>query len=323
MDRRAFLGITAGLLAAPFAAVAQPTDKVYRLGWLGPDPTFQRREWLIQDLRDLGYVDGRNVEIAYRFAKGHIDRLTAVAAEMVALKVDVIVAVSQPAVHAAQQATRTIPIVMFGVGDPVSTGLVANLARPRGNVTGLSQLSPELSAKRLALLAEVVPRASRIAVLTNPTNPSNAHQVRDTKAAAKALGVSVQLLEVRRSGDLDGAFQAAVRERAGALMTLDDLLIFTERERIMTLAAKNRLPGMYGWPHFPESGALMSYGVDFRSMYRQAAVFVDKILRGAHPGDLPIEQPTKFELIINLKTARAMGLSVPQSVLLRAERVIE
>ena len=324
MDRRAFLGkLTGGLLAAPIAAVAQETDKVHRLGWLGPDPTFQRREWLVQDLRDLGYVDGRNVEIAYRFAKGHIDRLTAIAAELVALRVDVIVAVSQPAVQAAQQATRTIPIVMFGVGDPVSTGLVANLARPGGNVTGLSQLSPELSAKRLALLKEVVPKVSRIAVLSNPTNPSNAYQVRDTKAAAKALGVSVQLLEVRRSLDLDGAFQAAVQERAGALMTLDDLLIFTERDRIMALAAKSRLPGMYGWPQFPEAGALMSYGVDFRSMYRQAAVFVDKILRGAHPGDLPIEQPTKFELIINLKTAKALGLNIPQSVLLRADQVID
>jgi putative tryptophan/tyrosine transport system substrate-binding protein len=253
----------------------------------------------------------------------NIDRLPAIAAELVALRVDVIVAVSQPAVQASQQATRTIPIVMFGVGDPVSTGLVGSLTRPGGNVTGLSQLSPELSAKRLALLKEVVPKVSRIAVLSNPTNPSNAHQIRDINAAAKALGVSLQLLEVRSSLDLDGAFQAAARERVGALVTLDDLLIFTERERIVTLAARSRLPGMYGWSQFPVAGALMSYGVDFRSMYRQAAVFVDKILKGAHPGNLPVEQPTKFELVINLKTARGLGLTIPPSLLARADQVIE
>src|SRR5262245_13497237 len=228
MDRRAFITIVgASILAAPIAVEAQQADRVYRIGWLGPDQTFHRREWLVQDLRDLGYVDGRNVEIAYRFAKGNIDRLDAIAAELVGLKVDVILAVSQPAVQAAQHATRTIPIVMYGVGDPVATRLVASLTRPGGHITGLSQLSAEMSAKRLALLKEAVPAASRIAVLSNPTNPTNALQIKDTGAAAKTLGVSLQLLEIRRAQDLDAAFQSAARQRAGALLTLDDLLIFT------------------------------------------------------------------------------------------------
>jgi putative ABC transport system substrate-binding protein len=213
------------LLAAPPAAETPPavTDRVHRIGWLGTDAA-HRRDWVVDDLRDLGYVEGRNYELVYRFASGNIERLPAIATEMVALKVDVIVAVSQPAVYAVRQATTTIPIVMFGVGDPVATGLVANLTRPGGNITGLSQLSPELSAKRLALLKEVVPGVSRIAVLSNPTNPTNAVQIKHTRAAARTLGVSLQLLEIRRTPDLDGAFQSAARERAGALLTLDDLL---------------------------------------------------------------------------------------------------
>ena len=324
MDRRRFLQSSlAGALAAPRAAGAQQAAKVPRIGWLGTDPAAHRREIVVQDLRDLGYVEGRNIELAYRFAAGQMERLPAVAAELVALNVDVIVAVSQPAVQAAQQATRTIPIVMFGVGDPVATGLVASLARPGGNVTGLTQLSPELSAKRLALLKEVIPRVSRVAVLSNPTNPSNAPQIRDIKVAAQPLGIHLQLLETRTSQDLDGAFQVATRGRAGALITLDDLFIFTHRVSIVALAAKSRLPGIYGWPAFPEAGGLMSYGAEFRSMYRQAAVFVDKILRGARPADLPIEQPTTFELVINLKTAKALGLTIPPSLLARADQVIE
>jgi len=324
MDRRRFLLTSlAGAYAMPVAARAQQTDRVYRIGWLGPDQTTHRREWLVQDLRDLGYVEGRNVEIAYRFAKGNIDRLDALAAELVGLKVDVIVAVSQPAVQAAQHATKTIPIVMYGVGDPVATRLVASLTRPGGNITGLSQLSPELSAKRLALLKEAVPAASRIAVLSNPTNPSNAPQIKDISGAARTLGVSLQVLEIRSAEDLDRAFQAAARERTNALVTLDDLLIFTERDRIVALAASRRLPAMYGWSHFPPAGALMSYGADFRSMYKQAATFVDKILKGAKPADLPVEQPMTFELVINLKTAKALGLTIPPSLLARADQVIE
>ena len=324
MNRRRFLLTSlAGAVGGPVAAEAQQTDKIHRIGLLAADEDPHRRQGLIEALRDLGNVDGRNVEIAYRFAKGNIDRLDAIAAELVGLKVDVIVAVSQPAVQAAQHATRTIPIVMYGVGDPVATRLVASLTRPGGNITGLSQLSPELSAKRLALLKEAVPAASRIAVLSNPTNPSNAPQIKATSGAARTLGVSLQVLEIRRAADLDKAFQAAVRERANALLALDDLLIFTERERIVALVASRRLPAMYGWSHFPLAGALMSYGVDFRSMNKQAATFVDKILKGAKPADLPIEQPTKFELVINLKTAKALGLTIPPSLLARADQVIE
>ena len=212
---------------------------------------------------------------------------------------------------------------MVGVGDPVATGLVASLARPGGNVTGLSQLSPELSGKRLDLLKAVVPGVSRVAILWNPTNPTNAPQLTETKVAAQALGVQLQLMEVRSPQDFESKFQAATRERAGALITLDDLLIFTHRIQIVALAAKSRLPAIYGWSAFAEAGGLMSYGPDFQDMYRQAAVFVDKILKGAKPGDLPVERPTKFELVINLKTAKAFGLTIPQSILQRADLVIE
>ncbi len=268
-------------------------------------------------------MEGQNLVLELRYVEGRLERVSEVVGELIRLNVDVIVAVSTPVIQAAQQATRAIPIVMFGVGDPVATGFVASLARPGGNITGLSQISPELSAKRLALLKEVIPEVSRVAVLSNPTNPSNVPQIRSTKAAAKALGVQLQLLEVRRPQDLEGAFQAAAQGRAGALVTLDDLFIFTHRMRIVALAAKSRLPAMYGWPTFAEAGGLMSYGPDFRDMYRQAAVLVDKILTGAKPADLPVEQPTKFELVINLKTAKTLGLMIPSSLRLRADQVIE
>jgi putative ABC transport system substrate-binding protein len=212
---------------------------------------------------------------------------------------------------------------MFSVGDPVSAGFVASLARPGGNITGLSQVSPQLSAKRLELLREAVPEVSRVAVLWNPTNPTNAPQLGATKVAAQALGVQLQLLEVRGPQDLESAFEAATRRRAGALITLDDLFIFTQRMRIIALAAKHRLPAIYGWLVFPEAGGLMSYGPDFQDMARQTAVFVDKILKGASPADLPVEQPTKFELVINLKTAKALGLTIPPLLLQRADQVIE
>jgi putative ABC transport system substrate-binding protein len=212
---------------------------------------------------------------------------------------------------------------MVGVGDPVAIGFVASLSRPGGNITGLSQLSPELSAKRLDLLKEVVPGVSRVAILWNPTNPSNASQLRATKLVAQALGMQLQLLEVRGPQDFESGFRAATRGHAGALITLDDLLIYTRRTQIVALAAKSRLPAIYGWSKFAEAGGLMSYGPDFRDMYRQAAIFVDKILKGAKPGDLPIEQPAKLELVINLKTAKALGLTIPPSLLLRADQVIE
>jgi putative ABC transport system substrate-binding protein len=329
MDRRAFLGtLTGSLLAAPLAAEAQQAGKVYRVGYLSPIPVAERGSnpyfnIFRREMRQRGYVEGQNFVLEHRAVEGSPGRDSEVVGELVRLNVDVIVAVSQPVVQAAKQVTRIIPIVMFGVGDPVSTGLVASLARPGGNITGLSQISPELSAKRLALLKEVIPEVSRVAVLSNPTNPSNAPQIRDTKAAAKALGVELHLLQVRSPQDLESAFQAAARGRAGALTTLDDLFIYAHRTRIVALAATSRLPGMYGWAAFPEAGGLMSYGPDFRDMYRQAAVFVDKILKGARPGDLPVEQPTKFELVVNLTTAKALGLTIPRSLLQRADQVIE
>jgi putative ABC transport system substrate-binding protein len=273
-------------------------------------------------LAELGYVEGQNIRFEYRGAYGQVDRLPSLAEELVHLNVDVIVAVATPEVQAAHQATRKIPIVMVAVVDPVASGLVASLARPGGNITGLSLLSAELSGKRLELLKEVVPGVSRVAVLWNPTNPSNALQIGATKVAAQALGVQLQPLEVRGPQDLERAFQAATRGRAGALIALDDPVLVTHRTRIVTRAAKIRLPAMYGLTGYAKVGGLMTYGPNIPDLFRQAAVFVGKILKGAKPADLPVEQPTKFELVINLKTARALGLAIPESILLRADEVI-
>ena len=309
-------------------AEAQQAGKVYRVGYIGPtpvatlisDPTFDsfRRE-----MGQRGYVEGQDLVLELRSVEERPDRVSEVVDELVRLNPDVIVAVSAPVIQAARQVSRTIPIVMVGVGDPVAIGFAASLSRPGGNITGLSQLSPELSAKRLDLLKEVVPGVSRVAILWNPTNPSNASQLRATKLVAQALGMQLQLLEVRGPQDFESGFQAATRRHAGALITLDDLLIYTRRTQIVTLAAKRRLPAIYGWSTFAEVGGLMSYGPDFRDMYRQAAIFVDKILKGAKPGDLPIEQPAKLELVINLKTANALGLTIPPALLQRADQVIE
>jgi putative ABC transport system substrate-binding protein len=331
MDRRTFLRVfSSGLLAAPLAVEAQQAGKVYRVGYIGPTPVAkiisdpaQYFNSFRREMGQRGYVEGQDLVLELRSVEGRVDRVSEVVGELVRLNADVIVAVSAPVIQVARQATRTIPIVMVGVGDPVATGFVASLARPGGNITGLSQLSPELSAKRLDLLKEVVPGVSRVAILWNPTNPSNAPQLEVTKVAAQALGMQLQLLEVRGPQDFESGFQAAMRGRAGALITLDDLLIYTRRTQIVALAAKSRLPAIYAWSTFAEAGGLMSYGPDFRDMYRQAAVFVDKILKGAKPGDLPIEQPAKFELVINLKTAKALGLTLPPSLLQRADQVIE
>ena len=323
------LALLLGLLAAPLAAEAQEAGKVYRVGWIAPTPVAElindsnpRFNTFRREMRHRGYVEGQNLFLEVRFAEARLERISEVVGELVRLNVDVIVAVAAPTVQVTQQATRKIPIVMFGVGDPVAAGFVASLARPGGNITGLSQVSPQLSAKRLELLKEAVPGVSRVAVLWNPTNPTNAPQLEDTKAAARALGVQLHLLEVRGPQDLESAFVAATRGRAGALITLDDQFIFTQRMRIVALAAKNRLPGIYGWPVFPEAGGLMSYSPDYLDMYRQAAGFVAKILNGTSPADLPVEQPTKFELVINLKTAKALGLTIPQSLLVRADEII-
>jgi putative ABC transport system substrate-binding protein len=274
-------------------------------------------------LAELGYVEGQSIRFEYRGAYGHVDRLPSLAEELVHLNVDVIVAVATPEVQAAHQATRKIPIVMVAVVDPVATGFVASLARPGGNITGLSLLSAELSGKRLELLKEVVPGVSRVAVLWNPTNPSNALQIGATKVAAQALGVQLQPLEVRGPQDLESAFQAATRGRAGALIALDDPVLGSHRTRIVALAAKIRLPAMYGLTGYAKAGGLMTYGPNIPDLFRQAAVFVGKILKGAKPADLPVEQPTKFELVINLKTAKALGLKIPDSMLVQADEVIQ
>ena len=276
-----------------------------------------------QELRQRGYTEGENLTVELRSVGAKPDQISAVMAELIRLKVDVLVAMTQPAVQAAQQATRSIPIVMCGVGDPVATGLVASLGRPGGNITGLSALSPELTGKRLELLREASPRTSKVAVLWNPTNPSNAPQIRDLQGAARTLRTQLQLLKVSAPRDLDDAFQAATRERAGALIVLDDLFIFTQRSQIIALAAKSRLPAIYGWGIFADAGGLMSYSPDFRDMGRRAAVFVDKILKGATPADLPVEQPIKFELVINRRAAKVLDLTIPSSLLLRADRVVE
>ena len=319
--------LTFSLLLAPLAAEAQPAGKVPRVAYLTPwsdsDPGRQRGlEAFRQGLRELGYVEGRNISIESWSAEGKDDRLPALAADLVRSKVDVIVAASGAATRAVQQTTRTIPIVMSLVADPVGSGLVASLARPGGNVTGLTIMAPDLMAKRLELLKEVVPKVSRVAFLTNPDNPASARFLREAEAAARALGVRLQTLEARNPQEIDSAFAVMTRERAGALLYPPDAIFFTQRRQVAELAAKGRLPSL-GTSDYPDAGGLMSYGPNIPDLERRAATFVDRILKGAKPGDLPVEQPTKFELVINLKTAKALGLTIPQSVLLRADQLIQ
>jgi putative ABC transport system substrate-binding protein len=276
-----------------------------------------------QGLRELGYVEGRNYIIEYRSADGRRERFPDLATELVRLKVDVIVTRGTPAVMAAKNATGAIPVVMAASGDPVLSGVVASLARPGGNVTGLSAIVVEVSGKRLELLREVVPGVSRIAVLFNMSNPTDALQWKETENAASSLRVQLQLLDVRKPGDFATAFDAAIKQRAGALFVGVDALTWANRRPIVDLAAKNRLPAIYAAREFVDAGGLISYGVSYPHLYHRAATYVDKILRGAKPADLPVEQPTKFELVINLKTAKALGLTIPPSLLGRADEVIQ
>jgi len=329
--RREFIGTLAGgIVVSPLAAEAQQAAKVARIGYLTiTDLTAATRhlhEAFRQGLRDLGYVEGRNVVIEYRFAEGKRERLPALAAELVALKVDVIVAPSTPAALAAKQATKTIPIVFAGVPDPVTSGLVTSLARPGGNVTGLSFLAPELVGKRLELLALAVPGVTRVAFLWQPGavgERTEKDMLKGAEVAARALGVRLQFLEARGPEDFDRAFSDMTRARAGALTVWTTAMLVNERRRLVDLAAKNRLPALYTWREFVDAGGLMSYGANVADSFRRVATYVDKILKGAKPSDLPVEQPTKFELIINLKTAKALGLTIPQSVLGRADEVIQ
>jgi ABC-type uncharacterized transport system substrate-binding protein len=318
VDRRAFIaGMTGGLLAVPLAVEAQQAAKVARIGFLATNlaasPSYMR-EAFRQGLRDLGYVEGRNLVIEYRDAEGKLERLPALAAELVALNVDVIFAEGGTrSALAAKQATRTLPIVFAPVGDPVASGVVTSLARPGGNVTGLSNLAPELVVKGLEQLRQpgAVPERTEKDVL------------KAAEVAARALGVRLQFAEARSPADFDRAFSDMTRARAGALTVLPSVMFFIERRRLVDLAAKNRLPAVYPWREFVDAGGLMAYGPNIADMYRGAATYVDKILKGAKPGDLPIEQPTKFELVINLKTAKALGLTIPPSLLGRADQVIE
>ena len=312
-----------GILASPLSADAQPPAKVPRIGYLSTGSPDRRTEAFGQGLRDLGYVEGQNIVVYRRFAQGKPQRLADLAAELVRLKVDVIVAPDPPATRAAKKATRTIPIVMRSSEDPVASGLVASLARPGGNLTGLYSLYEELTPKRLELLKEAVPGVLRVAVLWNPDYPGPVATWREIEVAARALGVQLQSLEVRRPDDFENAFRAATRERAGAFITLRAPLIVNYRRQIADLAVKNRLPAMYDDREFVEAGGLMSYGANLEDLYRRAATYVDKILKGARPADLPVEQPTRFELVINLKTAKALGVTIPREILLRADKVIE
>jgi putative ABC transport system substrate-binding protein len=327
VDRREFLGVAAsGLLAAPRATEAQTPAKVPRIGVLGgtsPEVSSVLRGFLDR-LRELGYVKGQNVVIEGRYYGNRLDRLPALAAELVRLPVDVIVAGAAPAPEVARGATSTIPIVMAGLHpDPVGSGLVASLARPGGNVTGLAVEVSELRGKQLQLLKEAVPRLGHVAVLADPANPLHAGELRGVEGAARLLKVRVRVLEARAPGDFAEAFSVATRERAGGLMVFGGSMMYSHRVRLVELATQSRLPLMAGPREFVEAGGFMSYGADLLASFRRAADYVDRILKGAKPSDLPVEQPTKFELVINLRTAKALGLTIPPAVLSRADEVIQ
>ena len=325
--RRAFVGALAvSLLAAPLAADAQAPAKVPRIGFLSarsPTDNPYLLEAFRQGLRELGYVEGQSIAIESRFADGRPERLPALAAELVRLKVDVIVTGGPPAPEAAKQATSTIPIVFPVAGDPVGEGLVASLARPGGNITGLASIAPEVVGKQLELLKEIVPKISRVAILQNPGNQIHPVVLRQAEGAARTLGMQLQILKAGSPTEIEAAFAAMRSQRAGGVLVLRDSLFLAQRTQITALATKSHLPAVYGLREHAEAGVLMAYGASLPPMYRRAATYVDKILKGAKPADLPIEQPTKFELVINLKTAKALGLTIPQSLLQRADEVIQ
>ena len=324
--RRAFIGTLAGVLSAPLTATAQAPAKVPRIGYLSPRSlaeTAPLLESFRQGLRELGSVEGQTIAIEYRFAEGRPERLPALAAELVRLKVDVIVTAASPAPEAAKQATSTIPIVFTVSADPVAVGLVASLARPGGNITGLANMAPDVVGKQLELLKEVVPKVSRVAVLRNPNNPGQSVVLREAEGAARTLGLQLHIVPARTPTEIETAFAAMRSQRAGGVLVVRDGLFLAQRTQIATLAAKSRLPAVYSFRDQVEAGGLMAYGANSPQMYRRAATYVDKILKGAKPADLPVEQPTKFEFVINLKTANALGLKIPQSLLGRADEVIQ
>ena len=326
MERRTFLAmIPSSLLAAPLPAEAQPR-KIPRLCFLTFDPgTPQSTRFtpFFQGLRDLGYVDGRNIAIDYLSVDGQAERFPTLAADCVRLKADVIVVTTTPGAQAAKNATRTIPIVLHALGDPVATGLVASLARPGGNVTGVTQMSSGLAAKRLELLKEAVPRVSRVLVLAYLVDPIAPPQVKELETAARSLGVKLLVQDIRTADDLPAAFDAGSKERAEGLLTTVASIFVVQRKRVVELAAQHRMPGIYPYRFVVDAGGLMAYDSNTSDLQARAATYVDKILKGAKPAHLPIEQPTKFELVINLKTAKALGLTIPPSLLARADQVIE
>ena len=325
MDRRQLLVVLGGALAAPFAVRAQQ-QRVYRIGFLG-NSTAALEANLVgpfrEGLRDLGYIEGRNIFIEYRWAEGKYERFPELIAELVALNVDIIVTAGTPAALAVKRAMVRIPLVMAAVGDPVGAGLVESLARPGGNFTGLTAIAPDLEGKRLELLREIVPKVSRVSFLLNPENALTVASEKQARAAAKVLRVDVQFVEVREDSHFDQAFDKIAKERPDAFIVLADRVFLHNRARIVDFAARNRLPAVYPYRELVEAGGLMSFGPNYADMHRRAATYVDKILKGAKPGNLPVEQPTKFELIINLKPAKALGLTIPQSLVLRADEVIQ
>jgi len=329
LRRREFITLLGGAaMAWPLAARAQQSGKVYRLGDLVPGTADapgvpELRAGFRDALRELGWIEGRNIVFEERYAENHPERLPELAAELVRLKVDLILAVGTLAPLAAKQATTTIPIVMSAAGDPLGSGLVASLAHPGGNVTGMSSMVPDIGGKRLELIKEVLPRISRVAVLWNAANPYAARVFRETEGAARRLRIEVHSLEVRAPDDFGSAFETARRQRPDALITVEDPFMVEFRKQVADLATSYRLPAIHGIKEFARVGGLMSYVPSVSDMFRRAAGYVDKILRGAKPGDLPVQQPTKFELVINLKAASAIGLEIPPILLNRADEVIE
>ena len=326
MRRRDFIALAGCAVAAPAAVRAQQqATKIYRIGYFGSGTANSRLQGIFQQgLRDLGWIEGQNYGINYKFAEGQYDALPRLADELVRLRVDVIAASPTPAALAAKNATATIPIVGIGFDNPIENGLVASLARPGGNVTGLSYgVGPDIFGKDMELLREILPELRHVAVLSNPAGPNHAPMISNVKSAARTLGVELLLLEASEPGEFDGAFAAMANERVGALFVFGDPMLGVHRARLADLAVQYRLPSMHtNRPHV-EAGGLMCYGPSFSDLWRRAAAYVDKILKGARPADLPVEQPTKFELVINLKTAKALGLEIPATLLARADEVIE
>jgi putative ABC transport system substrate-binding protein len=324
MKKAGVLLVLLVLLAGAVIAEAQQAKKIPRIGFLSASRPQPQHEAFRQGLRELGYVEGQNIVIEWGFAEGNLDRVSHHAVELVRLTVDVIVTGGPSATRAAKEATSTIPIVMAFDNDPVGNGFIASLARPSGNITGLSTLAPEISGKQLELLTEIVPKLSRVAIMGTSTQPGNAQALRETELAAGSLGVKLQYLDVLGPKDIETAFRAAGKGRAAAvLMLVPPRVASSKRKEIAELAVKNRLPAIYPFPEFVEDGGLMSYGVSFTDLFRRAATYVDKILKGAKPADLPVEQPKKFEFIINLKAAKQIGLTIPPNVLARADKVIK